>query len=148
LTSAVLLGSSPLRCTRINIRQLGQRFGSFTKPFWAKNSCSPAVKTKVLLQSRQVSSLFWNDIALITLDGQPMDKVRCVKRAFLLRKRHNERISMLSRAVVVGKYRKGARKLLAEATQLDLLFSQRVPDLHQYEGDQYITFTSRTSVCV
>src|SRR5690242_11108629 len=57
LTSAVLLGSSPLRWTRINRRQFGQRLGSLTSPFALKNSCSPAENTKVLLQSRQLSDL-------------------------------------------------------------------------------------------
>jgi hypothetical protein len=36
-------------------RQLGQRCGTFWRPFSAKNRCSPAEKMNESLQSRQVS---------------------------------------------------------------------------------------------
>jgi hypothetical protein len=36
-------------------RQLGQRWGTFTSPFSAKNRCSPPEKMKSSAQSRQVS---------------------------------------------------------------------------------------------
>lgn len=44
------------------MRQFGHLLGSFTKPLALKNSCSPAEKTNVLPQSRQVRSLFENSI--------------------------------------------------------------------------------------
>src|SRR3954471_13930163 len=47
----------PLRWPLCAARHSGQRLGSLVKPFWAKNSCSPCVKVKGWLQSRQGSVL-------------------------------------------------------------------------------------------
>jgi hypothetical protein len=49
---------------RLAVLQALHRFGSFWKPFWAKNSCSPAVKTKGCPQSTHVKVLSWNDIRI------------------------------------------------------------------------------------
>ena len=45
------------------LRHAGQRVGSLVKPFSAKNSCSPTVKTKVEPQSLQVR--FLSEIAML-----------------------------------------------------------------------------------
>jgi hypothetical protein len=56
-TCVVLSGAFPLRWARSKMRQFGQRFGSFTRPFAWKNSCSPAEKTNDELQSQQLRIL-------------------------------------------------------------------------------------------
>src|SRR3954467_9834695 len=46
----------PIRALRAE-RHSGQRPGSLVKPFWAKNSCSPAVKVNSRLHSRHIRGL-------------------------------------------------------------------------------------------
>jgi hypothetical protein len=46
-------------------RQLGQRWGWFTRPFSAKKRCSPPEKMKLSLQSRQVSVRSSNTVAVL-----------------------------------------------------------------------------------
>lgn len=56
-TSVQVSGFLPVRFARSEIRQFGQRVGWLLRSFFAKNSCSPAVKTKFWEQSRQFKVL-------------------------------------------------------------------------------------------
>ncbi len=57
ITGCISRGPAPERSLRLAARQVGQRWGSFIRPFSRKKVCSPTVNTNVHPHSRHLSVL-------------------------------------------------------------------------------------------